>query len=77
MLDELAARVTDGALSFSSIVIVTDWEPLSVAPPPETVSIAIMAVSSVDVSYRLSSVGVNVVVPVVEPALMVISDRFP
>ena len=59
------------------MVIVTDWLPLSVAPPPETVPIAMIAVSSVLVSYMLSSVGVNVVVPVVEPAEIVISDIVP
>ena len=32
----LLVKVTVGALSFSVIVIVTDCEPLSVAPPPET-----------------------------------------
>ena len=57
--------------------MVTDCVPFSVAEPPLTVSIATVAVSSVDVSYILSSVGVNVVVPVVAPALMVISDKDP
>ena len=66
-----------GADSFSFIVMVTDCVPFSVAEPPLTVSIATAAVSSVDVSYILSSVGVNVVVPVVAPALMVISDKDP
>ena len=37
--------VTVGALSFSLIVIVTDWFPSSVAEPPETVSIATIPVS--------------------------------
>ena len=39
------ANVTVGALSFSVIVIVTDWVPSSVADPPETVEIATIPVS--------------------------------
>ena len=39
------ANVTVGALSFSVIVIVTDWVPLSVASAPETVETDIIAVS--------------------------------
>ena len=68
-------NVTVGALSFSVIVIVTDCVPLSVASPPETPSIEIIAVSSL--SYTLSSVGVKLTVPVVLPALIVISSTTP
>ena len=39
-------RVTVGALSFSVMVTVTDCEPLSLAPPPDTLEIDIPAVSS-------------------------------
>ena len=73
----LVVSVTVGADSSSVIVIVTDCVPSSVADPPLTPSIEIIAVSLVDVSYMLSSVGVNVVVPVVEPAEIVISDIVP
>ena len=45
MLVAEVANVTVGALSFSFIVIVTDWFPSSVAEPPETVSIATIPVS--------------------------------
>ena len=55
--------------------MVTDCEPLSVAPPPLTPLMAIVAVT-VSVSSE-SSVGSKVAVPVVEPALIVISDTFP
>ena len=41
----LVVSVTVGALSFSVIVIVTDCVPLSLALPPETPSIEMMAVS--------------------------------
>ena len=68
-------KVTVGALSFSVIVTVTDCEPLSVASPPETESIAIVAVSFP--SYTESSVGVKLTVPVVSPALIVISSILP
>ena len=70
-------KVTVDALSLSVIVIVTDCVPLSKASPPETVSIAITAVSFEAASYKLSSVGVNVVVPVVAPADTVIFDKLP
>ena len=66
------ANVTVGALSFSVIVIVTDWVPSSVAEPPDTLSMATIPVSFP--SYTLSSVGVNVAVPVVAPAEMVMSE---
>ena len=46
--------------------------PLSLAEPPETVDIATTPVSFP--SYTLSSVGVNEAVPVVFPAVTVISD---
>ena len=49
------------------IVIVVVCVPFSVAPPPETVAIAIIPVSFG--SNVVSSVGVNEVVPVVEPAV--------
>ena len=39
------ANVIVGELSFSVIVIVTDWVPSSVADPPETEDIATYAVS--------------------------------
>ena len=42
----LTVSVTLPALSLSVIVIVTDCDPLSVALPPETLLIAIVAVSS-------------------------------
>ena len=71
----LVERVTVGADSSSEIVIVTDCDPLSVALPPETLLIAIVAVSSP--SYTLSLVGVKLTVPVVLPALMVMSSIFP
>ena len=41
----LLANVTVGADSFSVIVIVTDCDPLSLALPPETPSIEMIAVS--------------------------------
>ena len=72
----LVVSVTVGADSFSVIVIVTDCVPSSVADPPLTLSIEIIAVSLVDVSYMLSSVGVKVV-PVVAPALIVMSETVP
>ena len=71
----LVVNVTVGADSFSAIVIVTDCEPLSVALPPDTLLTAIVAVSFP--SYTLSSVGVKFTVPVVEPALIVISSTTP
>ena len=49
--------------------------PLSDASAPDTPLIATAAVSAT--SDILSSVGVKVVVPVVAPALMVISDKDP
>ena len=71
----LTVKVTRGTLSSSKILIVTDCEPLSVAPPPLTPLMAIVAVT-VSVSSE-SSVGSKVAVPVVEPALIVISDILP
>ena len=53
------ASVTVGALSLSVIVIVTVCVPLSLALPPETPPLAIVAVSSDVASYKLSSVGVK------------------
>ena len=38
-------NVTTGVLSFSTIVMVTDWDPLSVASAPDIVDIEIIAVS--------------------------------
>ena len=69
------ARVTVGELSFSVIVIVTDCDPLSAASAPETDETEITAVSLP--SYRLSSVGSNVAVPVKSPAETVILDILP
>ena len=68
----LVDKVTVGADSFSVIVIVSCWVPFSVAPPPDTLDISSIAVSSP--SYIASSVGVKVVVPVELPALIVMSD---
>ena len=70
----LTVKVTVGADSFSVIVTETDCEPLSLAPPPETPSIVTVTVSSS--SYILSSVGSRDAVPVVLPALIVISEIF-
>ena len=72
-----AAKVTVGALSSSVIVIVTACVPLSLALPPETPLIAIVAVSSDAASYKLSFVGVKLTVPVVDPAEITISSKFP
>ena len=77
ILVALTASVTVGADSFSVIVIVTACVPFSAASAPDTPSIEIIAVSLVDVSYMLSSVGVKVVVPVVAPALIVMSETVP
>ena len=44
---------------------------------PETPLIEMVAVSFDAASYKLSSVGVNDTVPVVAPALIVISSMFP
>ena len=71
----LTARVTVGALSFSEIVILTACVPLSVALPPETPLIEIVAVSSS--SYTLSSVGLKLIVSVVLPALITMSSILP
>ena len=67
----LAASVTVGMLSLSVIVRVTCCVPLSVALPT-TELISMTTVSSP--SWTVSSVGVNVVVPVVEPAETVILE---
>ena len=56
MLVPDVASVTVGALSLSVIVIVTDCVPLSLALPPETPLISIVAVSLDVASYKLSSV---------------------
>ena len=45
ILVALTVNVTVGALSFSVMVIVTDCVPLSLAPPPETLAIEMIAVS--------------------------------
>ena len=66
---------TRGTLSSSKILIVTDCEPLSDALPPDTPVIDNVAVT-VSVSAE-SSVGSKVAVPVVAPALIVISDILP
>ena len=71
----LTANVTVGADSLSVIVMVTDCEPLSAASAPETDDIEIIAVSLP--SYTLSSVGLNVAVPVVAPAETVILEIDP
>ena len=68
-------NVTVGVASLSFIVIVTDCDPLSVASAPETLLMATIAVSAT--SEILSSVGSNVVVPVVLPAVIVISEIVP
>ena len=73
--DALDVNVTVGALSFSVMVKVTDWEPLSVAPPPDTLLISTTAVSlSSYTGSDASSVGVKDAVPVVLPAEIVISE---
>ena len=74
MEEALMDNVTVGAVSSSAMVMVTDWEPLSVAPPSDTLSIEIVTVSSS--SKTLSSIGSSADVPVVEPALIVISETF-
>ena len=61
--------------SSSVIVIVSDCVPLSLALPPETESIDITAVSFP--SAEESLVGVKFTVPVVLPALIVISSTLP
>jgi hypothetical protein len=61
-------------LSLSEIVTVTLWVPDSEAPPPETPEIATIAVSLP--SDTESSVIVNVLVPVVAPAEMVMVVAF-
>ena len=73
LIDEaLTANVAFGTLSSSMIVMVTLCVPLSVADPPETPDIAIIAVSLP--SDPLSFVGVKFAVPVVSPALIVMSE---
>ena len=70
------ARVTVGAVvSLSVMVMVTACVPLSLAPPPETPDTEMPAVSFP--SKIESSVGSKVTVPVVLPALIVISDTVP
>ena len=68
----LTASVTVGALSPSVIVIVSDWLPLSVAPPPETAEIDITAVSSDAASYNSSAIALKIDVAAVDPAEIVI-----
>ena len=68
-VDTEEVSVIDG-LSLSEIVTVTLWVPDSEAPPPETPEIATIAVSLP--SDTESSVIVNVFVPVVSPAEIVI-----
>ena len=60
--------------ALSVIAIVTACVPLSVAPPPDTVFIEIIAVSLF--SKTASEVGSKVVDPSVLPALIVIVERF-
>ena len=72
ILEADVVKVIVGELSFSVIVIVTDWVPSSVADPPETEDIATIPVSFP--SYVESSVGVKDAVPVVAPADIVISE---
>jgi hypothetical protein len=64
------ASVITGVLSSSTIVNVTLWVPDSAALPPETPEIEVMMVSFDSESE--SFVMVNVFVPVVDPAAMVI-----
>jgi len=61
--------------AYSLIVIVTDVVPLVEESAPETLDIETVAVSLP--SFTVSSVGLNVAVPVVCPAVIVISDIFP
>ena len=71
------ASVTVGVLSLSVMVMVTVCIPLSLALPPETPLIAIVAVSFDAASYKLSSVGVKDTVPVVLPAEITMSSIAP
>ena len=64
--------VTVGALSASVIAMATDCVPLSLALPPETPEIAIVALSELAASKTSSAVDVNVSVPVNDPAEIVI-----
>ena len=64
---------SEGPGSSSEIVMVTCCVPLSDAEPPETELTSMMAVSSP--SNVLSSMGVKLVVPVVSPAEIVMSDK--
>ena len=68
----LVVSVTVGVVSSSVIVIVTACVPSSVADPPLTPVIETVAVSFP--STELSFDGVKLVVPVVLPALMVMSE---
>ena len=61
--------------AYSVIVIVTDVVPEVEESAPETLEIDIVAVS--DPSFTVSEVGLNVAVPVVAPALIVISSIAP
>ncbi len=69
-IEEIELIITSGAESFSVIVKVTLCVPDSTALPPDTPEIATIAVSFP--SYSESSVMVNVFVPVVAPAAIVI-----
>ena len=72
----LTAKVTVGALSSSVIVKTTYCVPPEIyASPPDTLLIEIVAVSFP--SYMESFVGVKFTVPVVLPALIVMSSIFP
>ena len=48
--EELTLNVTVGALSASVMAIATDCVPLSLAPPPETPEISIVALSALAAS---------------------------
>ena len=74
MVVSLAAKVTVGALSASVIVTVLDCVPLSVALPPETEEIEIIAVSLLAASKISSAVAVKTDVPVVDPAEIVMEE---
>ena len=73
--DALEVNVTVGVVSSSVIVIVTACVPFSEAEPPLTPVIDTVAVSLP--SDDASSVGVKLVVPVVLPAVIVLSDITP
>ena len=74
MVVSLAAKVTVGALSASVTIIVLDCVPLSVALPPETVEIEMIAVSLLAASKISSAVAVKTDVPVVDQAEIVMDE---